>query len=787
MAYKLGSIHEIDSLITQFQHVLSISSRYDPRRHLTVYLLAMLRLQRHMQSNQREDLDKAILHFTELLLLTPRSWLENGRLILTALFYLAFALVQRSRVSNQPEDAIYAAKYLRHLRHQPHPPLSVPRCQVTTILVHALALQVELEAGNVTQDIDEMAVLCRELLMDASNSDSIGPIASLLVIECLRLVRKHKPDLLSAHFALALSLGKRYVMTFVNDDYEEAASIFDEIITSISARDGQGEYVTLFQETVTILAMVRSSARKTPEYTEEAIYRARAIPNLSSEMDRFAAMAAEQRLGYFGSIGGPKASTSNLPLSQPLPVRPIEELEDYPEIDPWEKINEAIEKGRSAVASAPRNLFTSYTFIFFGDILFEGFKRTKKIEYLNESISTHRQSLVTRLEYFPGHRTQDLDELVKLISQLANDKYATLPDRFQFRMRPYESAISLMQDTLLFAPTLQLQHATLATSHRTHSMPLDYASYQVDLHQLEEAVETLERGRALLWSEMRHLRISVDQLLEANPQLGHKFAAVNQDLEELTKSIPPSHGLNGGGPIRASPAEATSTFEGTRQPHFANSSLAGFDSFLTSPSFDTLRSAASSGPVIIINHSKWRSDILILLPDTSPSLIPTPHDFYKRASALKEKLLDSRLKSGLDSGDYDRTLASVLAELYNLVGKPVIDRLRLLKVPEQSRIWWCPTSMFCSLPLHAMGPIPSDDGEMRYFLDLYICSYTPTLSALIQSRNRDSGSQSSDRPSLLLVAQPDLSLPTVGGEIQVVQALDTEVTSLISEAATPAA
>ncbi len=83
-----------------------------------------------------------------------------------------------------------------------------------------------------------------------------------------------------------------------------------------------------------------------------------------------------------------------------------------------------------------------------------------------------------------------------------------------------------------------------------------------------------------------------------------------------------------------------------------------------------------------------------------------------------------------------------------------------------------------------MGPIPSDDNQMRYFLDLYICSYTPTLSALVQSRNRDFSSPSSDRPSLLLVAQPDPSLPTVGGEIQVVQQLDTGVTSLISEAAT---
>jgi CHAT domain-containing protein len=76
---------------------------------------------------------------------------------------------------------------------------------------------------------------------------------------------------------------------------------------------------------------------------------------------------------------------------------------------------------------------------------------------------------------------------------------------------------------------------------------------------------------------------------------------------------------------------------------------------------------------------------------------------------------------------------------------------------------------------------------MRHFLDLYICSYTPTLDALIQSRKPDSGSRTSGRPSIQLVAQPDPSLPTVGGEIQVVQALDTKVTSLIAEAATPTA
>ncbi|KAI9454285.1 CHAT domain-containing protein [Lactarius psammicola] len=822
MADELRSIHEIDSKITQFQHVLSISSRYDPHRRLSVHCLAMLRLLRHMWSNQREDLDKAILHFTESLLLAPCSWLEYGRVILTALFHLAFALLKRSEVCNQPDDTIYAAKYLRHLRHQPHPPFCVLCRRVTTTLVHALASQVKLEAGNVTQDIEEMAVLCHELLMDASDSDIIGPITlfakvvtsetrlfapdppSNQVIDCLRLVRKYKPDVSEARHALALSLGCRYCMTCVNDDYEEAASIFDEIIASSSPGDGQDELMVMIKVTVRELAGIRSSMHENPEYSEEAIYRAHAYPGQSSDMGRFTAMAAEQRFRYFGSIEGLEASPSNSPLSHPVPALSIEEFKDDPKIDQtWKKhdllagllpgirdgditeIDEAIKMGRSLVASAPRNRLTSCLFLLFGAILFEAFERTNKIEYLNESFSTHGQ--VLERPSMHAIRSRTLRHLVQ-----------SLFTRLQyFPDYSYESAMSLKRNTLLFAPTLQLQHATLATSHRTHSMPLDYASYQVGLYQLEKAVETLERGRALLWSEMRQLRTSVDQLLQAVPQLADKFAAVNHDLEELTKSIPPSHGLNvddgGADDLRAvDPFGRLLLKQRGLLKERDNlisqiQALPGFDSFLTSPSFNTLRSAASSGPVIIINHSKWRSNILILLPDTSPSLILTPRDFYDRASALKDKLLDSRLKSGLDSGDYDRTLASVLAELYNLIGKPVIDRLCQLQVPEQSRIWWCPTSVFCSLPLHAMGPIPSDDGEMHYFLDLYICSYTPTLSALIQSHNRDSGSQSSDRPSLLLVAQPDPSLPTVGGKIQVVQALDTEVTSLISETATPAA
>ena len=176
---------------------------------------------------------------------------------------------------------------------------------------------------------------------------------------------------------------------------------------------------------------------------------------------------------------------------------------------------------------------------------------------------------------------------------------------------------------------------------------------------------------------------------------------------------------------------------------------------------------------------------MIIFHKSLPCSIPTTKAFFNRANSLRDELVEAR-KKGLDSVEYQEALCSVLKVLYELVGEPVIKRLRVLGVPEQSRIWWCPTSVFCSLPLHAMGPIPSSDGRHRYFSDLYIPSYTPSLSALIESRQANV--QMPKTPSLLLVAQPDDKLPGVTGEIKVIQrALETRatVTGLVSADATP--
>ena len=852
-------IHEIAADLSQSQLWLSVLPRYHSLRPIYTSLLGSRLLERYQLLNQKDDIDKAILCLTVSLLFSPLSWLAQGPMIFQVLYDLARSLFKRSRVSKKPEDAIYAAKYLRYMRDPAHTVFAFQHRQVTAFLVKVLALQMELEARDVVQTLEEMTALTHELLTsDPPNCDhwhttsasvcftrtvghklpELSPDLLLnKIIECLRLARMHKPELREVPFFLAKCLFTRYIY-ILNHDIDEVVSIVDEMIASSSPG---GEFLAECQELVPTLAMIRSTMDRRPETSKEAIYRFRTFASSSVEEALFPTWvyvlehAVKNRFEYFGPIHGLEIPSSSEPLLVPPWPVPADITQKTSPLDKLfygirnikrTDIEEAIELGRSILASSdPSDLESLHEF---GKILFGAFERTKNINYLNESIHTlrlllarrppkllriqttvlHWRSLIARFKISPYHRTQDLQEVVELISQFLDDggQLLSLPHRFnaaciwahfaQAARHPsastaYETALSLMQDITLVSPTLQLKHATLAALPvHSRRIPLAYTSYHVEGGQLEKAIETLERGRALFWSEMRHLRTSIDQLLHADPALGYKFAALNRDLEELTKSIAPSHNLNmddfvaddlrAGDQFGSLLLRQRGLLKGRDELISKIRALPGFDRFLTFPSFDTLRSAASSGPVIIVNHCKLRSDILILLHDASPSLIPTPTDFYDRANALKDKLLGSRVNDGLDSSKYDQTLTSVLAELYELVGKPVIERLHALRVPDQSRVWWCPTSVFCSLPLHAMGPIPSDDGK-RYFLDLYICSYTPSLSALIQSRNRDSDSRSSDRPSILLVAQ---TWPYfTADEIEVVQALDTNVTSLISEAA----
>ena len=171
---------------------------------------------------------------------------------------------------------------------------------------------------------------------------------------------------------------------------------------------------------------------------------------------------------------------------------------------------------------------------------------------------------------------------------------------------------------------------------------------------MEYAVESIEHGRALLWSEMRGLRTSVDQLHIVDSGLADRFQVVSQALEGIATTVS-QHGaaqLRRGKSGDRGESDAFSCtlkqhhkFQQERQEIISRvRDLPDFRHFLRPAPFETLKDAASAGPIIIVNHCGWRCDIVIVLHSAPISIIPIPSHFtnvqihWQRSSWTRESL-----------------------------------------------------------------------------------------------------------------------------------------------------
>src|SRR5260221_4586694 len=290
-------ISDIDGKISHYQRILSSLPRSDP---LTIATLGHLYNTRYVQSEQKEDLDRAIFHFTHAIFTSRPSWDIDGHNIVRIFFFLTSMLFQRYNHFNQPSDAQYCAEYCRYLQLQPLEAFHVPRNQVRAVLVVVLAPQVNVGIGDAVRHIDEMTGHFRELLAsDASVPQShllwaAGALASTKftdrevsdqVVQCLREANRR----LDSHrlvYNFAAYLSNRFLLTNVIDDYEEAMALFDKIISSGPNGSYPGHYLEDAVYSSALLAWNRTRVYcSSPEYVEEVVRRCRSFLRISSTDD----------------------------------------------------------------------------------------------------------------------------------------------------------------------------------------------------------------------------------------------------------------------------------------------------------------------------------------------------------------------------------------------------------------------------------------------------------------------------------------------------------------------
>ncbi|KAF9254128.1 hypothetical protein L218DRAFT_1054973, partial [Marasmius fiardii PR-910] len=351
-----------------------------------------------------------------------------------------------------------------------------------------------------------------------------------------------------------------------------------------------------------------------------------------------------------------------------------------------------------------------------------------------------------------------------------------------------EHSIQFLSRFLSIGPTMKLQYKALAKHTQILTLPMDAASFFVQLGNIERAIELLDEGRSLLWTEGQRFRKPLHNTDLLDSDLAERFESTRTKLQLIsTVDVKFTSFLSTDTPVDLSYNDLLPQKRKLLQDYDeilqAIRQVIGFEDFLQSSPFTKLKVAATEGPVIVINCSEIGSYIIIVYADRLPAVIGLEKNFHAKASEYHQAYLEiqgTTLK--LQGKAFRNRLRPILEWLWEAVVSKVVETLGRADVPKGSRIWWCPTSFLTVLPIHAAGYETKNTKE--YLIDSYISSYTPTLQALIDARQFPPQSIPGHPVKLLVVGQTDLTLKHAEAEVKAIHRLGSFVKCLVEKDAT---
>ncbi|KAG2034104.1 CHAT domain-containing protein [Suillus americanus] len=302
-------------------------------------------------------------------------------------------------------------------------------------------------------------------------------------------------------------------------------------------------------------------------------------------------------------------------------------------------------------------------------------------------------------------------------------------------LEAYSTFFELLDAHLATRSSATSRREAAAAFHYARTLPVDSSSCAIRCNNLRHAVELVEQGRGQQWSLASRLKTPVADLESANPTLAHNYL-------ELSKRV--SNAAQGSASItdRAAADRAATEYRGlTRQWGIVTAeirNLRSFSRFLLPPLYKDLQEAARQGPVIILIASECSCSAIIVPTLGDLHHVPLLSVSLTELSNLKDRFARAIRHASIMGPKVPRNdLIVLLRTVWDAIMLPIVNVLEnVLELKHRSRIWLCPTAAFTSIPLHAAHPFQtkSDGSKEPCLEDLYICSYTPTLSALVRSR-----------------------------------------------------
>jgi CHAT domain-containing protein len=362
------------------------------------------------------------------------------------------------------------------------------------------------------------------------------------------------------------------------------------------------------------------------------------------------------------------------------------------------------------------------------------------------------------------------DAKIECALQLA--KLAWFRKSFSIALEGYQEAMELLPQVLWLGVDMPDRMA-IAMRLKLTTVAADAAACSLEANDPEKAVELLEQGRSLMWSQSLSLQTDVSALHHSeHPELAERFMTLSSGLSSWNAQ-PQEHTSSSSGSTGDSAKLHQLTVEWNSLIAEIRA-LHGFHSFLRPKAFSHLCRAACNGPLIIFNASQYRCDAIIITPGKKAIIVPLLTINVEEVDKKAHGMSQAMHAVGRNNNDERHQVVrkhitvSTTGWLWNHVISPVCTSLRNADI-RSLRVWLCPTGPFTFLPIHAARP---DAAEQPGLIDLFSPSYTSTISALL--RAQDSHSQDSIF-RMLAVGQSDYTtagmppLPHTDAELQVIQ------------------
>ncbi|KAG1717587.1 CHAT domain-containing protein [Suillus occidentalis] len=337
--------------------------------------------------------------------------------------------------------------------------------------------------------------------------------------------------------------------------------------------------------------------------------------------------------------------------------------------------------------------------------------------------------------------------------------------RHSTELEAYGTSMQLMDAYMSATASVSSRHSAMKDFPST--LAVDAASCALRSGDVCRAVELLEQGRTIIWTQMTRLRTPLDTL-QTHSEHAAALTKRFRDLSSLLDRPLASH-ADGTQSVDVEAADTryrrlvedwNGVVEEIRK-------IEGFSRFLLPLVFADLQESAHDGPIIVLVASKSSCDAIIITHTQPPTSIQLPTD-YKKLITLVLELREAIGKDASPKGN-QTALIKALRKLWNEVVFPVVENLGTF-APRGSRIWWCPTSLFNFLLLHAAGEYRANGKSLS---QQYISSYTPSLTALMRACTRQDRSPSVPFAAIgqNLPAGASFTLDCVEPELELVRSL----------------